>query len=505
MTFALWAAAGTGGLGVIAGLIAAARGARFPARSVAIFSFLVIGILTVLPVGGSTDVISYAANGRMAVIGHSPYVQTPEQLKNSGDPIGQYIPPSWSNNVSVYGPVATAEEWAAAELGGTSVARVTFWLKLFTSIAFGAVALMLDRVLRLDPARRLRGHLLWTLNPLLLWEIVAGGHIDGVSAAFGLLGILLLTAGRNGERPALTRFLLAGLFIGIAAAIKIPYAAFGLGVLWAGRKSVTAMAAALGGFAVIFIPVYAAAGHPAVTALISRGPGTTWDTMYQIVYRPLGYRTFTAFIFPPTLTLIAALAFAAVALLAFFRFPDGTPSLPGAQPGARTQHRLALHVVLPAALVRRDGHLPAGGLSGLPAGLAGPAPPDRGRAGVLPRDARDARQSSRVDQPCGRLRGHLRRGLRPSGGGCGIRHPVPVPALESALGLAAAAGGCGLRRDPGAAAAGLAILMAEVAACAGGWPVVRPGFFHDRAGLPHLSLTSGLPHLSLTSGWIGGG
>ena len=31
----------------------------------------------------------------------------------------------------------------------------------------GAVALMLDRVLRLDPARRLRGHLLWTLNPLL--------------------------------------------------------------------------------------------------------------------------------------------------------------------------------------------------------------------------------------------------------------------------------------------------------------------------------------------------
>ncbi len=51
VTFALWAAAGTGGLGVIAGLIAAARGARFPARSVAIFSFLVIGILTVLPAG----------------------------------------------------------------------------------------------------------------------------------------------------------------------------------------------------------------------------------------------------------------------------------------------------------------------------------------------------------------------------------------------------------------------------------------------------------------------
>ncbi len=332
VTFALWAAAGTGGLGVIAGLIAAARGARLPARSVAIFSFLVIGILTVLPAGGSTDVLSYAANGRMAVLGHSPYVETPQQLMNSGDPIGQWIPTAWRDNVSVYGPVATAEEWAAAELGGTSMARVTFWLKLFISIAFGAVALMLDRVLRPDPARRLRGHLLWTLNPLLLWEIVAGGHIDGLSAAFGLLGILLLNTGRNGERPALTRFLLAGLFIGIAAAIKIPYAAFGLGVVWAGRKSAAALAAALGGFAVIFIPVYAAAGHPAVSALISRGPGTTWDTMYQIFYRPLGYQTFTAFVFPPNLTLVAALAFGAVALLAFFRFPDGTPSLPALSP-----------------------------------------------------------------------------------------------------------------------------------------------------------------------------
>ena len=87
--------------------------------------------------------------------------------------------------MSVYGPVATAEEWAAAELGGTSMARITFWLKLWNSIAFGVVVLLLDRTLRSDPARRLRAHLLWTVNPLLLWEIVASGHIDGLAAAFG--------------------------------------------------------------------------------------------------------------------------------------------------------------------------------------------------------------------------------------------------------------------------------------------------------------------------------
>ena len=109
----------------------------------------------------------------MAVIGHSPYVMTPLQLERSGDPVGRQIPfaeiPStWTTTVSVYGPVATAAEWAAAELGGSSLARITFWLKLEEALAFGAVILILDRLLRSDPAQRLRAHLLWSVNPLLL-------------------------------------------------------------------------------------------------------------------------------------------------------------------------------------------------------------------------------------------------------------------------------------------------------------------------------------------------
>ena len=227
VTFALWAAVAAGGIGVIAALMAVTRGARPSVRALAAFAVIVVGMLTVLPAAGSTDILDYAANGRMAATGQSPYVTTPLQLKQSGDPIGRWIPATWETSVSVYGPVATAEEWAAAELGGTSMARITFWLKLWNSIAFGVVVLLLDRTLRSDPARRLRGHLLWTVNPLLLWEIVASGHIDGLAAAFGLLGILLLRirTGSADERPALPRFLLAGLCIGVAAAIKIPYAA----------------------------------------------------------------------------------------------------------------------------------------------------------------------------------------------------------------------------------------------------------------------------------------
>jgi len=135
VTVSLWVAMVLGCAGVIAGLIAVDRGARPPVRAVVAFAFLAVAVFTLLPSAGSTDSISYAANGRTAVIGHSPYVMTPVQLERSGDPVGRQIPfselPStWTTTVSVYGPVATGAEWAAAELGGTSLARITFWLKL---------------------------------------------------------------------------------------------------------------------------------------------------------------------------------------------------------------------------------------------------------------------------------------------------------------------------------------------------------------------------------------
>ena len=240
-TVSLWTAMALGCAGVIAGLVAVARGARPPVRPVLAAAFLAVTMLTVLPPAGSTDSISYAASGRTAVIGYSPYVMTPRQLQQSGDPVGRQIPSreipsSWMNAVSVYGPVATAGEWTAAELGGTSLARITFWLKLEEAIAFGAVVLVLDRLLRADPEMRLRAHLLWSVNPLLLWEIVAGGHIDGLAAAFGLFGIVALRVRAPSSSPAPASAGLA-LLIGVATGLKVEYALLGLAVAWACCRS----------------------------------------------------------------------------------------------------------------------------------------------------------------------------------------------------------------------------------------------------------------------------
>ncbi len=350
VTVSLWAAMALGGAGVLAGLAAVARGARPPVRPVLAVAFLAVTVLTVLPSAGSTDSISYAASGRTAATGHSPYVMTPRQLQQSGDPVGRQIPSaqipsSWMNAVSVYGPVATAAEWGAAELGGTSLARITFWLKLEEALAFGAVILTLDRLLRADPGMRLRAHLLWSVNPLLLWEIVAGGHIDGLAIAFGLAGVAALRSrpvpAADGSRagpghasiiPATGAFL-AGLLIGVSTGIKAEYALFGLAVAWAGRRSVRALAAAAAGFAVVAVPAYLAAGIPAIKVLVTRSGGITWDTMYQLFWRPvLGYRHFSVSSVPPHLVLISYLLFAAVALLALARFPDRVPGRPAVTP-----------------------------------------------------------------------------------------------------------------------------------------------------------------------------
>ena len=344
VTVSLWAAMALGCAGVIAGLVAVARGARPPVRPIIAAAFLAVAVLTVLPPAGSTDSISYAASGRTAVIGHSPYVMTPLQLERTGDPVGRQIPfgeipSSWANAVSVYGPVATAAEWGAAELGGTSLARITFWLKLEEAIAFGAVILALDRLLRSDPEMRLRAHLLWSVNPLLLWEIVAAGHVDGLAAVFGLLGIVALRArtprGDSGARAEVRigGAVLAGLLIGVAADIKVEYVLFGLAVAWACRRSLKALTAAAVGFGVVVVPAYLAAGTPAIKVLVTRSTGITWDTMYQLFWRPvLGYTQFSVSSAPPHLVLIADLLFAAVALLALLRLPDRVPGRPSPRP-----------------------------------------------------------------------------------------------------------------------------------------------------------------------------
>jgi hypothetical protein len=329
VTMVIYVALILGGAAVGCGLAAVRRGARPSCRLLLAAAAGAVAVLAVLPPAGSTDSLTYAAYGRIAATGHNPYVMTPHQLRASGDPVGREAPRNWQNDPSLYGPVATATEWAAARLGGTSISPVVFWLKLLYALAFGAIALALDRLLRRDQAARVRAHLLWTANPLMLWAVVAGAHVDGLGAGLGFLGLLIARpAGPLDATAGARRALAAGLLIGAAAGVKAPFALLGIALAWSLRRSPRAQAAAAAGAALVLVPGYLITGPAALAALVWRGSNlVTFDSFWRLFYPPFGFGAM-----PAGLEVIAAVGCLALAGLLAWRLPPGPGRLPAIRP-----------------------------------------------------------------------------------------------------------------------------------------------------------------------------
>jgi hypothetical protein len=228
------------------------------------------------------------------------------------------------SQVSLYGPFATLEQFVAAKLGGISAARIVLYLKLFNAVAFGGVALVLDRLVRSDPAQRLRAHLLWTLNPLLLWDLIAAAHVDTLAAAAGLGGLLAIGRQTPDGHPRLWRAVVAGALIGISADIKINYILLGLGLAWALRRSPPALLAAAAGGLGVLVPTYAWLGTPAAHALLARRDKASADSFYKILTLDNGL--------PRHLVFLAGFGVLALAWLLLRRLPAGDRLRPALRP-----------------------------------------------------------------------------------------------------------------------------------------------------------------------------
>jgi hypothetical protein len=328
---ALWVAVVLGGGGVIAGLAAVARGARFPAGLLLGAAVVTVVVLAVLPPAGSTDTLSYATFGRIAAEGHNPYVMTPYQLDRTGDPIGRLAVLIWGHRGSVYGPLATWEERAAAGLGGASAARIVFWLKLWNAIVFLGLVFGLDRMLRSDPARRARAHLLWSVNPLVLWGVVASGHLQGMATAASFFGLAMLRRRRAQadplqSGPGLLSALAAGVLVGVAADLLLYYLILGLALAWALRRSPAALIAAVAGMGTVVAVPYLSLGSPSLHALLTRGGKTSADNFYQLFSKSFQHAL------PLSAELLVVLACAVLAAALLARLPDAVPELPAIQP-----------------------------------------------------------------------------------------------------------------------------------------------------------------------------
>jgi alpha-1,6-mannosyltransferase len=323
-----WMAVLIGGTGLALGLLAARHGWRPPVRRVIAGSVLAVLVLMVIPPTGSADTLLYSAYGRIAALGHNPYTYLPEQLRLSGDPVGTVAGLGYLTDPPRYGPVAIVTEEAASRLAGDSVARTIFWLKVWNGLAYLALVLSLDRLLREDESRRIRAHLLWSLNPLMLWAVMAGGHVDGLAIGVGAAAMFAM------RRVDSRRALLAGILLGLASAVKAPIALLGAGLAWAARRSSLTLAALGIGAAVVTIPCYFLAGRASIVAVL----GTA--KLQQVDYVPWYVLTRALHWHDPTtrVNALGLISFVLLGLILLRSMPSGPSDFPTV--------RVALAVVL---------------------------------------------------------------------------------------------------------------------------------------------------------------
>ena len=226
-------AAGSAGLALI--IWATRQGWTVSPRLILAAGLIAAAALTLVPPFGSSDHLSYAAYGRMAVTGHDPYTTTPAALARLGDPIARAVE-DWRASPSVYGSLATAGQAFASLAGGTSVRLTVFALSVLNLVAFALTGLLLYRLACGNRARQLRAALLWTCNPLLLQVLVAGAHVDSEAVVFAIGAVSVLCL-RLPARPRLhspVREALAGAaaggLVGLGFAVKLTMVLVGAGL-----------------------------------------------------------------------------------------------------------------------------------------------------------------------------------------------------------------------------------------------------------------------------------
>jgi hypothetical protein len=344
---ACWLAAASGGGGVVAGLAAARHGWRPRPSLVLTACAVATAVFVFVPPAASVDVQNYAEYGRIVVLGHNPWVMTPQQLYLRTDPVGMFRPTEWRNQPTVYGPAATAVQAVAAWLGGTSMAWITFWIKVANGISYIAVAAVLDRIARQDPARRARVAVLWTVNPLMLFWLVAGAHTDLLATLPLVLALLAARRVREG-RPrradpavafAAAVAAVAGALAGIAIAVKVTFAATVPGLAaglcrdGTGRRRAALLGAGTAGGTLVLAAGYAIVGKAALTSLSQRMSSAN-DSFLPLPGSVFGHEAGYA--------VVSLAAFGIVGGILAWRMPPGHADLPG----VRLMTVCALAVVL---------------------------------------------------------------------------------------------------------------------------------------------------------------
>jgi hypothetical protein len=301
VTGLLLAAGGSGALGLALGLRALGHG-WLPPRAASLGAVLAPAAMALVPPMGSADHLVYAAYGRLAVLGLSPYTHTAHQLAARGDPVGRAVEAPWTATPSVYGPVGTAEQWLAARIGGDSPHQIVLALTVLGAVAFILTSLILRRVAGPDPVARARVLLLFSLNPLLLFEVVGGAHIDALALVLAVAALAVV------RRSAWS----AGALVGAACAVKLSFGLYVLALGWSLRARPRRLGALLGGALLVGIGTYQLAGVHALDQARANSRLVSFATVPRLLFGPLEH----ALGEQPARTVVAALGAAGLVAVA---------------------------------------------------------------------------------------------------------------------------------------------------------------------------------------------
>jgi hypothetical protein len=301
----MYASISLSGLGLAMMLWANSRGWSPNPRRVFWAAAGTVAVLVNITPVGSSDAASYATYGRIAALGHNPYTFLPIDLPGGrNNPYTMLVSPQWQHTASVYGPVATWMHLLAALIGGDR-AWATIWVLM---VMIGAAFVLTGYVLLRVAANPVRAALLWVANPLLIIELVIGGHMDAIVALFAIVAIVVSRRGNT-----VWHDLLVGLLVGVAGDIKSVNAIFvALGIAiplihdraWA-RLARTGVIAALTALGLYYFSYGLAAMKPALDASTMVISPTVWRGVEAIFGTGHVVTTVIGFTWPPLMLALA--------------------------------------------------------------------------------------------------------------------------------------------------------------------------------------------------------
>jgi hypothetical protein len=208
-------------LGLAGMLWAHSQGWRPNPRHLLLVSAAIVAVMVSLTPVGSSDTASYAAYGHIAAQGGDPYTTNPQAWGDYA--YWHVVGTMWKTQSSVYGPFATAIQSFAASIGGSDVAATIWVLMILNGAVFIGVGFLLLKTSD-DPVR---ATLFWTANPVLIQQLVSGGHLDTFVAAAAICAIQVAR-----RFSGVLSDVLIGVLIGVACGIKIYAALIGIGLAW---------------------------------------------------------------------------------------------------------------------------------------------------------------------------------------------------------------------------------------------------------------------------------